>query len=154
MNIIPIKNYENKYLIRSDGVVINNKTNRQLKPSKQTNGYLIVSLSKNNIKHTVTIHRLVAEHFIKNPNKYNQINHIDENKNNNSVENLEWCSCQMNIDHSFSKKVYQYDKFGNIVNIWKSAMEASRNGYNQGKISACCRLEQTLHKGYRWSYNG
>lgn len=140
------------YQISSHGNVKNITTGRILKPSKQTNGYLIVSLSNNNIKTTKAIHRLVALAFISNPLKLPQINHKDENKENNNIKNLEWCDLQYNIDYSFSKPVIQLDKMGNLIAVWKSASEAGRNGYNQGKVSECCREEKQFHKKFIWKY--
>ncbi len=60
------------------------------------NGYLSVSLSKENKLKQKNIHRLVAEAFLPNPFNLPVINHIDENKKNNMVSNLEWCSCAYN----------------------------------------------------------
>lgn len=72
-----------------------------LKPLKITKGYLGIRLyNKTNIK-TFKIHRLVAIYFISNPNNYEQVNHIDGNKLNNKVDNLEWCTCSENMKHSY-----------------------------------------------------
>lgn len=78
--------------IRSDER-LHNKAGRILKPANTTRGYLCVNLSdiNHNIKRVV-IHRLVVQAFIPNPNNYPQVNHKDENKTNNIVDNLEWCS--------------------------------------------------------------
>lgn len=85
------------YLIFSDGRVYSKKKNKFLKPFYNTNRYLCVDIYKKNER----IHRLVAEKFIPNPNNYNQVNHIDGNKDNNDVSNLEWCSNRMNVTHYF-----------------------------------------------------
>lgn len=72
-----------------------------LKPLKITKGYLGIRLYNEKVKgKTFKIHRLVAETFIPNPNNYKQINHIDGNKENNCVENLEWCDRSYNIRHA------------------------------------------------------
>lgn len=68
-------------------------------PSYDPDGYLTVNLSKDGISKTQRIHRLVATAFIPNPNGYSQINHKDENKSNNCVENLEWCTCEYNLKY-------------------------------------------------------
>lgn len=64
-----------------------------------SSGYPTVVLSNNGKKETLMVHRLVALHFIPNPHKYEQINHKDENKNNNNVDNLEWCTAEYNDNY-------------------------------------------------------
>lgn len=102
-----------------------------LKNRKTSNGYLYVSLYKNKQCKNHSIHRLVAQSFIENPNNYEEINHIDENKTNNNVVNLEWCTRKQNMAHgncrqriieSNSKPIYclELDKF------YKSATECAR----------------------------
>lgn len=108
-----IKNYEGKYQISNLGRVKSlkkwsgNKYNpkwvyqdRILHPSNNGNGYLIIGLKKNNIRKNYYIHRLVAEHFIDNPNNYKEVNHLDYNKENNKADNLEWCTRKENIEYS------------------------------------------------------
>lgn len=65
---------------------------RMMKLVKITNGYLTVSVRKNGNVKVLYVHRLVAKAFIDNPNGYDEVNHIDENKENNTVDNLEWCN--------------------------------------------------------------
>lgn len=77
------------------------RNERILKPQTMTKGYLGVKLYNNQIGKTIKIHRLVAKYFIPNPNNYEQVNHIDGNKKNNCVENLEWCNCIQNMEHSY-----------------------------------------------------
>lgn len=89
MNKIQIKNYEN-YYIYPDGTVYNEKTNQFLKGSIGENGYKYYRLSKDNKKKMFYAHRLVAEHYIPNPQNLEIVNHKDHNKLNNTVENLEW----------------------------------------------------------------
>ena len=96
--MIQIKGYDN-YFILEDGKVYNSKTGRYLKPSVAPSGYCRVNLSKNGQIKTFYIHRLVAEYYIPNPNKYKEVNHIDENKSNNKIDNLEWVEHKTNINH-------------------------------------------------------
>lgn len=76
---------------------------RIMTPTLRGEGYLGVSLSKNNHITAVLIHRLVAKAFIPNPNGLPEVNHIDGDKTNNSVDNLEWCSRKDNARHSYYK---------------------------------------------------
>lgn len=126
---------------------------------KDKDGYLIVTLydEYHNMKN-IKIHRLVAKAFIPNPNNLLEVNHKDECKTNNSVENLEWCSSKYNNNfgsrtEKTSKKVYQYTFSGTLVKIWSSAAECGRNGYNLGHVASCCRGKEKTHKGFKWSYN-
>ena len=108
-----ITGYENLYLIDEKGNVkslphtkINNKgylcktKERMLKPQIRNN-YLFVTLSKNGIKKMFSIHRLVAIHFIPNPQNKPFVNHIDGNRHNNNVSNLEWVTSNENMRHSY-----------------------------------------------------
>jgi hypothetical protein len=67
-----------------------------------TTGYYTVMLYKNNKHYTTKVHRIVAMSFIANPNKYNVVNHLDGNKLNNKISNLEWCTYKQNSTHAFS----------------------------------------------------
>lgn len=150
-----IAGFEDKYEVSSLGNVRNKITGRLLKPfSDGRKGYLQVSLCKDNQKHYFKIHRLVALAFLPNPNNYPQVNHIDEDKSNNSVENLEWCTNQYNVDYSISKPVNQFSLDGRLLNTYKSTQEASRQtGVNQQSISECClgkRYKTT--GGFIWKY--
>lgn len=169
----PINGYEGLYEVSNLGNVrslgkgkSNASKKRNLKNSKVYGGYLIVRLCKNGKMKNYKIHRLVAEAFIPNWFDEPQVNHIDENKLNNNVDNLEWCDAKYNSNHGtrnerifrkttngkLSKPVLQFTKTGEFVREWPSANEAGRNGYNQGKVTSCCRGEQKKHKGYIWKY--
>ena len=88
------------YFISSLGRVIGLR-NEFLKPSKNEKGYLVVRIkNKNGKAQTVRVHRLVAMAFIPNPHHYLEVNHIDGNKQNNNVNNLEWCTRNQNIAHA------------------------------------------------------
>ena len=95
------KKFIDKYYVSNYGNVKNINTGKILKPRKQHKGYLVVNLSINGKIKTYTIHRLVANLFIPNPQNLPQVNHKDLNKENNYVENLEWCSAVYNIEHSY-----------------------------------------------------
>lgn len=88
------------YLVSADGDVISLKGKTPRLLSQVTvNGYKMVIMYNDGKAHLEYVHRLVAELFIDNPNNYNEINHIDENKANNNVNNLEWCTREYNINY-------------------------------------------------------
>ena len=126
-----------------------------------------ISLCKNAISKYFKVHRLVAEAFLGNPDSMTEVNHKDEVKTNNCVENLEWSDRKYNINYGtrskkcaekllnredLSKQVYQYTLDGELIAVWKSGNEAGRNGYNPKHISACCKGKEKKHKGYIWRY--
>lgn len=173
-----IEGYEGLYQVSNKGNVKSLKNNKGkykeklLKQSKESNGYLKVTLRKKYKKKTYLVHRLVAKAFIENPNKLPCVNHKDECKTNNVVSNLEWCTYKYNSnygthikrvsesqinDPNKSKQVYQYTKDGELISVWKSTSECGRNGYNFGNVASCCRncykIEgNNVYKGYIWSY--
>ena len=130
------------------------------------NGYLYVNLYKNAKSKHKFVHRLVAEAFIPNPNNLPQINHKDENKENNCVDNLEWCTNQYNMNYGtlrkrviktqtikFGKKINQYDLQGNFIKQWNSGREIERNiGIFHQNILACCQGKTKTCGGYIWKY--
>lgn len=92
----------NDYYITSDGCVYSKKRaqTKKMSLSNDKDGYLILSLRKKGKSKTHRVHRLVANAFILNPENKNEVNHINGNKKDNRVENLEWCSCLENHQHS------------------------------------------------------
>lgn len=138
-----------------------------LKQKKAKNGYLSVMLyDKNHNRKTILVHRLVASAFISNDMDCPQINHIDGDKTNNNVENLEWCTASYNSKHAFqnglassnsyvlNKKVFQIDKHTNqIINIFDSISDAARkcNLHNQ-LISFVCSHKRKTSGGFIWEY--
>ena len=153
-----IPNFDN-YEINDVGEIRNKKTNHVLKHSLNEKGYHKVVLYDNGRKIKTGVHRLVAISFIPNPNNYKEVNHIDENKNNNSVNNLEWCNRQQNIEHSIKSgkfkitRVAQYDKSGNLIKIYNSCSQAERET-NVPRTHICkCVLGRYGFKtagGYVW----
>lgn len=99
-NLVPIANFEEKYQISDTGLVFNLKNNRHKTLEKLDSGYLKTTLSLNGKREQHLIHQLVARHFL--PNPYNKIlvNHIDGNKENNNVSNLEWATHKENTQHA------------------------------------------------------
>ena len=171
-----IEGYEGKYQVSNLGKVkslkdrYGNPREKILHQGKNSNGYLLVVLYKEGkLKHYL-VHRLVANAFIPNPNNYPYVNHKDENPSNNCVDNLEWCDAKYNINYGTcinrrvsstdykaiadkkSKKVFQYDKQGNLIKIWASTRECGRNGFAHNHVSDCCRGKLKTYRGFKWSY--
>lgn len=144
--------------VSDKGNVRNIKTKKLRKLQVKANGYYYVQIEKKNYY----IHRMVGECFIANPHNLPQINHIDEDKSNNAVENLCWMSAKENINYGTAvtrgtKKrsipITQYTLNGEIVNSFPSAKEASRQtNINQGSISRCVKGERQTAGGYIWRY--
>ena len=100
--MLKIKNIQNweEYTIDTKGNVYSRRKHKYLKQSINRNGYCKVTLQKDKYKKMYSVHRLVAETFIENINNYPCVNHIDSNRRNNSVENLEWCTHKQNTQHA------------------------------------------------------
>lgn len=163
-----IKGYEGIYQISTMGRVKSLRRNIILKNQIASNGYEMVKLYTNNSKKDYSIHRLVANAFIENPDNLPQVNHRDENKTNNCVENLEWCTPKYNYnygtinirksqkqlnDKNKSKVVLQYTKDGCFIKEWKSIRDIQRmTGYDKGYISKCCRGKYAYAYSYIWKY--
>ena len=96
----PITGFPN-YEVSNDGDVVNLVTGRQLKPIRESTGYLHVTLCHEGHHHQTSVHRLVAQEFISNPDSKPFVNHIDGDKTNNQVDNLEWCTQSENMKHAY-----------------------------------------------------
>lgn len=158
-----VKGYEGLYEISDLGrvkrIYKNGKT-RILKPSCNKQGYVQLALSKNNKLKTFKIHRLVAIAFIKNSSNKREVNHIDGNKKNNSLNNLEWVTSKENIEHAIktglrnktnAKKINQYDLNNNFLATWSSLKEAQIS-CNVSHIVDCCKGKRKTAGGFRWGY--
>lgn len=106
----PIIGYENLYKINNYGEVLSLRSNKILKPNNNGIGYFIIQLCKNGKRKNYLIHRLVAEHFLDNPNNLPEVNHKDEDKSNNFVNNLEWCEHKYNMNYKQLQKRQQISK--------------------------------------------
>lgn len=152
----PIAGYPN-YKVSNRGRVMNLKTGSVLKNIIDTYGYAKVGLCKGNEKlKQIKVHRLVATAFIPNPDNLPQVNHIDEDKRNNDVSNLEWCTASQNQRHSIhqrSCKINQLTLDGELVNTWDSSEQIKRElGYSKGNIISCCKGKRKTAHGYKWEY--
>lgn len=161
-----IEGYEGLYQISNYGRVLSLNYRRTGKENIlcnkcDKNGYQYIILSKNGITSTYKIHRLVGNAFLP-KSDLPEINHIDEDKSNNRVENLEWCSRQYNCIYgnglkkrmkAVSKSVLQYNLDGNFVKEWNSTRDIRRYlGFCNSDISKCCKGKLKTCKGYIWRY--
>lgn len=183
-----IKGYEGLYQISSfgnvkslDRYIINKNGDKQYFPGKYltqgiSDSYLKVTLSKNNKQRTFRVHILVARTFIPNPENKPEVNHIDGNKKNNKVNNLEWNTRSENELHAYrnglakpsnkqkqavakyakenySKKVVQYSLNGEFIKEWNSMHDVWRElGIRPSYICRCCKGLRNQTYGYIWKY--
>ena len=189
MNWVKIKGYEDFYEISSSGEIrskdrtVTDKIGRTrswkgkvLNPNIAPNGYYRVSFSINRKRKQFYVHRLIAEYFIPNPDNLPQVNHIDGNKLNNSLDNLEWVTVQDNVIHAYKnglinhisgKEHFNYGKFGSeskkakpviatnvITNETKrygSLIETKQDGFTPSEVSRACNHGGT-HKGHLFEF--
>ncbi|WP_436945636.1 NUMOD4 domain-containing protein [Staphylococcus xylosus] len=163
-----IKGYEDLYEISNSGRVWTCRSKRIMKPGVDNYGYRYVHLCDGKSK-SYKVHRLVALHFIPLVEGKEIVNHIDENRKNNCFSNLEWCTYKHNANHGTkntrmvksreTSPKWLREQTIPIVgvnietgecNYYKSMMEAERNGFHSGHISACVRGINKSHKGYKW----
>ena len=148
-----IKGYEGLYAITSCGKVYSYKNKKFLSPAYDR-GYPYINLFKVGTPFTVKIHRLVAEAYIPNPHKYKEVNHKDENKQNNSILNLEWCDRAYNCNYGtrierMGKRVFCEE----LNKEFPSAREAHRKtGIWQSSIRRCCCGELKTAGKMHWKY--
>lgn len=149
------------YFISDDGKVISNAYNpiykiekgTELKQLEKTGGYLNVCLiCEDGSKKWCRVHRIVAEAFIKNPLKKTQVNHKDENKHNNSVNNLEWVSAKENSRYTNSKSLYCYSLDGELVKYYENAIDVLNDGFSSHAFNVARGIEKT-HKKHYFSYD-
>ena len=164
-----IKGYEGLYQVSNKGTVKSlnyhqTGEERIKKPKINRGGYLQVMLHRDGNRKTLLVHRLVLMTFAPIDNMSAlQVNHKDEDKTNNKLENLEWCNSKYNNNYGTrtqrtEKPVVQLDRNSNeIVNVFNSAREAKRQGFNPGNITRCCKNKfnrpgNNIYKGYKWMY--
>ncbi len=168
-----IVGYENYYEISSDGYVRAKQRkvksrygyrtikSKILKPCIDRDGYYKITLCKNNIKKTKTIHRLVAEAFLENPYNLPVINHKDENKLNNNVSNLEWCTVKYNtnygdgIEKRASKRRVPIIAINNNITLYFSSIREAEIKLNlhHSNIVSCLQNKRKTCGGYIFKYN-
>lgn len=171
-----IEGYNGHCKINEHGCVLSFKVNKidgyELKKRVSTSGYYSVKLSdgKGNKKNHA-IHRLLAKAFIDNPFSKREVNHIDENKLNNELSNLEWVTSKENCNHGTrierivraidytsvseknSRPILQLNHDGTLLRRWDSIKECMlETGFDNSNIVKCCRNKMKSSYGFKWMY--
>lgn len=155
-----------KYKVSNTGMVLSKTKNGWNEiGSTRNDGYMAASINTDEHYGPIGIHRLVAQTFIPNPYNLPCVNHKDENKANNNVENLEWCTYQYNntygtkIDRAAKKQSESLRKpcemiyGGLVIGRFRSLTEAyEKTGVSKSAISLCCRGYIEKANGYKWRY--
>ena len=177
----PVLGFEDKYEVSNMGRVkslsyLRTGKSKILVSRKTVNGYLKVSLWSKNKEHQFAIHRLVYEAFIGKLPKWSpkmkgdvrmEVNHINEIKTDNRLDNLELVTCTENnnygkhksrVAESNSRKVYQYTLEGKLVKVWPSVLSTKDGGFVHCVVGLCCRNKYNhpypnIYKGYIWRYS-
>lgn len=177
----PVVGYEGLYEVSNTGEVRSLfRYKKLLKPTVARNGYCAVELFKNKKRKHILVHRLVALAFIPNPDNLPMVNHKDETRDNNCVENLEWCTAKYNMNFGtlqrrrcshtdYKKEIYaenarkngkkvckpvsQFTKSGDFLHSYESGKEAHRKtGVSHSHILECCAGKVKTAGGYVWKY--
>ena len=180
-----IDGFEGLYKISSFGRVLSKnyrhtQTEHIVQPSINKYGYFAIMLHANGKLKNVLVHRLVATAFIENPDNFPLVNHKDENKLNNNVENLEWCTQEYNLNYSLDRRnrknkrtkvsekrkntkhqvphkyfcqVVQRDLDGKILGKHNNVSEVARiKEYDLKSLIDCCKGKRKTAYGYKWEF--
>ena len=162
-----VKGYEGLYQVSNLGNVRglvrdwNNRTKtiRTMRQYVTKTGYLALRLCKDGKTKLWKTHRLVAEAFLENQMAFPFVNHLDGNKLNNCVSNLEWCTASRNIKHAYdtglkrTRHVLQLSKDGKAIQIWDNMSRASESlGIGVSHIFQCCTGQRKTAGGFKWAY--
>ena len=155
----PIKDFEGLYEVDDLGNVYSVRRNKIMSPVIINSGYYTVKLSKNKILTRYLIHRLVAQAFLDNPDNLPCVNHKDEDKTNNSVDNLEWCTVGYNntyndrhikVGEKCRMPIYSLDTYGNKI-YYNSISEAAKSlNVTGSNISSALKGKLKTAYGYKW----
>lgn len=145
--------------VSEDGLTVT-VDGREIKQQTTPQGYKFFSLRLGKRLKTTTIHRLVAQAYIPNPENKPCVNHLDGVKDNNVVSNLEWCTPKENSQHAYSTGIATNDHLrkpvvgtkGNITVLLPSTCSANQLGFEQSNVSACARGKRKTCKGFTWEF--
>jgi hypothetical protein len=162
MTVKSVPGYEGLYSVSNDGRVFSHIRNRELKPKIDRYGYKVVSLYKDGKTRCFTVHRIVAITFIPNPFSKSSVNHINEIKTDNRVENLEWVTVKENDNHGTrnsrmsdtkSKKPVMQILPDGTIRYFKGVKDAGRQtGINRSNIAECCKGNKRTAGQSEWRY--
>lgn len=157
--------FDSNYKVSNYGRIFSKRTNKILKGELTEKGYIRVALTEHK---RYLVHCIVARTFIPNPENKPQVNHIDGNKQNNYVDNLEWCTQSENMRHALktglkimpkgkdvynARVIYQYDKNNNLIKRWECMSTASQTlKISQRDIVRVCKGKRKTCGGYIWKY--
>ena len=145
-----IVGYENIYGITSCGRVWSYRNKRFLKPACEKNGYMRIMLCKDGQNKMYSLHRIVAEAYIPNPDNLPEVDHIDNDKNHNYVNNLQWITHRDNWRKSKNKPILQFDLDGNFIREWPCANDIGREA--RVNIGYCLKGKYKTAYNYIWKY--
>ncbi len=157
---VPIKGYEGRYEVTTDGKVISLPKKRLGGNVAPMNKIALSADIKNKYaqvwlydgsggRDRLLVHRVVAEHFIPNPNGFECVNHIDRNHLNNDSANLEWVSVQRNNEHAHAKYYNLTSPSGELVTVYNLNRFCLDNNLNQGNMSQVVNGNYLSYKGWR-----
>lgn len=151
----PLKGFEHDYAIAKDGRILSLLTDQIIKTSVNSNGYLKVTLWKDGKYCTRQVHLLVAQQFIPNPNNLPVVNHIDGNKQNPNMNNLEWCTYSENTQHAFNTGLIKKTSDKVVVRgdgcVYRSLTEAAtKNNISKSAISKVINGNRKTAGGWTW----
>lgn len=186
MKKYPIKGLEEYYAITKCGKVYSMPRKNRKNQYSDTTNLVKLNITRNNYTYfkahvgqqkakTILLHRALAQTFIPNPENKEQVNHIDGNKQNNDLTNLEWVTPKENAQHAWqmglyndppkfwkgkygkdhiqSKPILQYDLNGKFIKEYDSTASAVRQtGINRESIKDCLRKKNKTGKGFIWKF--
>lgn len=164
----PVKGFEGAYEVSDLGNIrsLHNVESSPMKPTKNYLGYLKIVLFKDGVPYYRTVHRLVADAFLPNPEKCPQINHINEDKADNRASNLEWCTAKYNanfgtrndrikkaLTNKYGRGVYQFSLDGEFIAEYPSLSEAGRAvNASPSSIRHSCLGHRGPVSGFLWEF--